>query len=57
MVTFVLNGLLWWLLVWPLGMAAGAAAVASFLAADLTEIYLCNVCPCQEIISKRNGRG
>jgi hypothetical protein len=27
---------------------AGAASVASFEAAVLTEIYLCNVCPCQE---------
>jgi hypothetical protein len=34
----------------------GAAAVASFLAAILTEIYLCNVCPCQEIL-RRNGHG
>jgi hypothetical protein len=32
----------------------GAAAVASFLAAVLTEIYLCNVCSCQEIL-RRNG--
>jgi hypothetical protein len=36
--------------------AAGAAAVASFLAAVLTEIYQCNVCACQEIL-RRNGRG
>jgi hypothetical protein len=34
----------------------GAAAVASFLAAVLTEIYLRNVCSCQEIL-RRNGRG
>jgi hypothetical protein len=34
----------------------GAAAVASFLAAVLTEIYLCNVCSCPEIL-RRNGRG
>jgi hypothetical protein len=32
------------------------AAVPSFLAAVLTEIYLCNVCSCQEIL-RRNGRG
>jgi hypothetical protein len=30
--------------------------VASLLAAVLTEIYLCNVCSCQEIL-RRNGRG
>jgi hypothetical protein len=36
--------------------ACGAAAVASFLAAVLTEIYLCGVCSCQEIL-RRNGRG
>jgi hypothetical protein len=35
---------------------AGAAAVVSFLAAVLTEIYLCDVCSCQEILI-RNGRG
>jgi hypothetical protein len=29
-------------------------AVASFLAASLTDIYLCNVCSCQEIL-RRNG--
>jgi hypothetical protein len=34
----------------------GATSVASFLAAVLTEIYLCNVCSCQEIL-RRNGRG
>ena len=34
----------------------GAASVASFWAAILTEIYLCNVCSCQEIL-RRNGRG
>jgi hypothetical protein len=32
------------------------AAVASFEAAVLTEIYLCNVCSCQEIL-RRSGRG
>jgi hypothetical protein len=35
---------------------AGAASVASFLAAVLTEIYLCNVCSYQEIL-RRNGCG
>jgi hypothetical protein len=40
----------------PLHPEAGAAAVASVLAAVLTEIYLCNVCSCQEIL-RRNGRG
>eukprot|EP01047_Picozoa_sp_COSAG01_P059075 COSAG01_NODE_7046_length_3377_cov_4.561853_3_plen_66_part_00 len=34
----------------------GAASVASFQAAVLTEIYLCNVCSYQEIL-RRNGRG
>jgi hypothetical protein len=34
----------------------GAASVASFLAAILTEIYLCNVCSDQEIL-RHNGRG
>jgi hypothetical protein len=34
----------------------GAAAVASFQAAVLTEIYLCDVCSCQEIL-RRHGRG
>jgi hypothetical protein len=34
----------------------GAASVASFLTAVFTEIYLCNVCFCQEIL-RRNGRG
>eukprot|EP01047_Picozoa_sp_COSAG01_P071277 COSAG01_NODE_11021_length_2025_cov_19.414313_4_plen_149_part_00 len=34
----------------------GVAAAASFLAAVLTEIYLCNVCSCQQIL-RRNGRG
>jgi hypothetical protein len=33
----------------------GAAAVVSFLAAVLTEIYLCNLCSCQEIL-RPNGR-
>jgi endonuclease/exonuclease/phosphatase family metal-dependent hydrolase len=32
------------------------AAVASLLAAVLTEIYLCDVCSCQELL-RRNGRG
>eukprot|EP01047_Picozoa_sp_COSAG01_P043867 COSAG01_NODE_3922_length_5532_cov_16.368053_5_plen_268_part_00 len=36
-----------------LGAAAGAAA--SFLAAVLTEIYLCDVCSCQEML-RRHGR-
>jgi hypothetical protein len=36
--------------------ALGAAAVASFWAAVLTEIYLWGVCSCQEIL-RRNGRG
>jgi hypothetical protein len=36
--------------------ASGAAAVASFLAAVLTEIYLCGICSCQEIL-RRSGRG
>jgi DNA topoisomerase-2 len=35
---------------------SGAAAAASFVAAVLTEIYLCSVCSCQEMLS-RNGRG
>ena len=35
----------------------GAAAVASFLAGVLTEIYLCNVCSCQTEVVRRNGRG
>jgi hypothetical protein len=34
----------------------GVAAVASFLAAAVTEIYLSNVCSCQEIL-RGNGRG
>jgi selenocysteine lyase/cysteine desulfurase len=34
----------------------GAASVASFQAALLTEIYRCNVCSCQEIL-RRHGRG
>jgi hypothetical protein len=37
-------------------ITAGAAAVASFQAAVLAEIYLCNVCSCQEML-RRNGRG
>jgi hypothetical protein len=36
--------------------AAGAADGASFSKVVLTEIYLCNVCSCQEIL-RRNGRG
>jgi Ca2+-binding EF-hand superfamily protein len=36
--------------------AGGAAAVASFLAAVLTEIYLCGIFSCPEIL-RRNGRG
>jgi hypothetical protein len=38
------------------GAGPGAAAVASFLVAVLTEIYLYDVCSCQEIL-RRNGRG
>jgi hypothetical protein len=34
----------------------GVAAVASFLAAAVTEIYLSNVCSCHEIL-RGNGRG
>eukprot|EP01047_Picozoa_sp_COSAG01_P079461 COSAG01_NODE_15087_length_1376_cov_1.768990_2_plen_203_part_00 len=34
----------------------GAASVASFEAAFLTELYLCNVCSCHEIL-RRSGRG
>jgi hypothetical protein len=34
----------------------GAASVASFVAAVLAEIYLCNVCSCQEVL-RRNGHG
>jgi hypothetical protein len=34
----------------------GAASAASFLAAVLAEIYLCNVCSCQEVL-RRNERG
>jgi hypothetical protein len=35
----------------------GAASVASFVAAVVAaEIYLCDVCPCQEML-RRNGRG
>jgi hypothetical protein len=37
------------------GTAPGAAAVASFLAAALTEIYLGDVCSCPEIL-RYNGR-
>jgi hypothetical protein len=35
------------------GRGAGLAAVASFLAAVLTEIYRCNVCSCQEVLIRR----
>jgi hypothetical protein len=35
----------------------GAAAVASFWAAVLTEMYLCNVCSGHFEILRRNGRG
>jgi hypothetical protein len=38
------------------GVVGGAAAVASFSAAILTEIYICYVCSCQGIL-RRNGRG
>jgi hypothetical protein len=38
------------------GGGAGMAAAASFLAAILTEIYLCNACSGPEIF-RRNGRG
>jgi hypothetical protein len=38
------------------GGGLGAAAVASLLAAVLAEIYLGNVCSCQEIL-RRSGRG
>jgi hypothetical protein len=34
-----------------------AAAVASFLAAVLTEIYLCNVCSSDQDTLRRHGRG
>jgi hypothetical protein len=37
-------------------VGSGAASVAFFLAAVLTEIYLCNVCSCHEIL-RRDGRG
>jgi hypothetical protein len=40
----------------PAGAArVGAASVASFEAGVLTEIYICNVCSCQEIL-RRHGR-
>jgi hypothetical protein len=39
-----------------LDLKTGVASVASFLAAVLTEIYLCNVCACHEIL-RRSGRG
>jgi beta-glucosidase-like glycosyl hydrolase len=38
------------------GSGSGAASVASFQAAVLTDIYLRNVCSCHEIL-RRNGRG
>jgi hypothetical protein len=43
----------------PADGGGGAAAVASFLAAALTEIYLCSThfCSCQEILSGRRRRG
>ena len=34
----------------------GAASVVSFVAAVVTEIYLCDVCSCQETL-RRHGRG
>jgi hypothetical protein len=34
----------------------GVASVASFLTAVFTDIYLCNVCSCQEIL-RHDGRG
>jgi hypothetical protein len=34
---------------------SGAAAVASFLAAVLTEIYLCGVCSCQELLRRKGA--
>jgi hypothetical protein len=39
-----------------LAARGGAAAAASFVAAVLTEIYLCTVCSCHDILG-RNGRG
>jgi hypothetical protein len=41
---------------WEAPPSGGAASVASLLAAILTEIYLCNVCSCHEIL-RRNGLG
>jgi hypothetical protein len=38
-------------------MACGAAAVASFCAAVLTDIHLSNVCSCQEILRRRPRPG
>jgi hypothetical protein len=35
----------------------GAAAVASFVAAVLAEIYLCDVCSCRALLLRRHGRG
>jgi hypothetical protein len=35
---------------------ARAVAVASFLAAVLTEIYLCGVCFCQKQLRRNGGR-
>jgi hypothetical protein len=43
-------------LFWAPHIVHGAASVASFLAAVVTEIYLCNVCSYKEIL-RRNGRG
>jgi hypothetical protein len=36
-------------------VTAALATVASFVAAVLTEIYLCDVCSCRETL-RRNGR-
>ena len=40
----------------PTGPCGGEASVASFLAAAVTDIYLCNACSYQETL-RRNGRG
>jgi hypothetical protein len=39
------------------GERGGAAAVASFQAAVLAVIYLCNVCSCQEILGRATAAG
>eukprot|EP01049_Picozoa_sp_SAG25_P013018 SAG25_NODE_1906_length_2158_cov_2.636717_2_plen_95_part_00 len=39
----------------PHARGSGAASVASFEAAVLAEIYLCNACSCQEEL-RRHGR-